>query len=192
MTVRVMLVAPAVGGELREARFGDDRPLDEAELTPVRARTAPAGGATAVLTAPSRRCRQTAQALGLTAAVEPALADLDAGAWRGRALAELAADEPEAVRSWLGDPGFAPPGGESVTALCARVGRRLDRLAEQDGARVLAVAEPAAIRAAVLHALALPPAAFWRLDVAPLTVTRLSGRAGRWNLRTGAPLGQEF
>ncbi|OKI96795.1 histidine phosphatase family protein [Kitasatospora sp. CB01950] len=185
MTVRVMLVAPAVGGELREARFGADRPLAEAELTPVRARTAPP--ATTVLSAPSPRCRQTAEALGLTAAVEPALADAEAGSWRGRALAEVAATDPAAVQSWLGDAEFAPPGGESVTALCARLGRWLGSL--EDGS-VLAVAEPAAIRAALVHALDLPPAAFWRLDVAPLTVTRLSGRAGRWNLRTGAPLPQ--
>jgi hypothetical protein len=33
-------------------------------------------------------------------------------------------------------------------------------------------------------------AAFWRLDVAPGTVTALSGRDGRWNVtRLGAALG---
>ncbi|WP_157852389.1 hypothetical protein [Kitasatospora sp. NRRL B-11411] len=45
---------------------------------------------------------------------------------------------------------------------------------------------------ALQHALAEAPSepatAFWRLDVAPLTVTSLSGRAGRWNLRCGGPL----
>nr|EIF93375.1 phosphoglycerate mutase [Streptomyces tsukubensis NRRL18488] len=41
------------------------------------------------------------------------------------------------------------------------------------------------VRAAVVHALALPPEAFWRLDVPALTVTELSGREGRWNLRLG-------
>ncbi|MER7973356.1 histidine phosphatase family protein, partial [Streptomyces sp. NPDC096080] len=33
-----------------------------------------------------------------------------------------------------------------------------------------------------------PETAFWRTDVAPLTAVDLSGRAGRWNVRTGRPL----
>ncbi|MDH6188459.1 broad specificity phosphatase PhoE [Streptomyces sp. CZ24] len=54
--------------------------------------------------------------------------------------------------------------------------------------RLLAVVEPAVVRAAVTHALALPPAAFWRLDTGPLTLTTLTGRPGRWNPATGPPL----
>ncbi|MFE7536232.1 histidine phosphatase family protein [Streptomyces rhizosphaericola] len=55
-------------------------------------------------------------------------------------------------------------------------------------AGVLAVVEPAVVRAAVVHGLALPLEAFWRLDVAPLALTELSGRPGRWNIRLGRPL----
>jgi hypothetical protein len=41
----------------------------------------------------------------------------------------------------------------------------------------------------VLAVLDAPAAAFWRLDVAPLTVTDLRGGPGRWTVRaTGAPL----
>ncbi|WP_254898100.1 histidine phosphatase family protein [Kitasatospora sp. NA04385] len=180
-----MLVAPVLGAAGREARFGDGSAPSDAELAPARALAAPR--ADRVLAAPSPRCRRTAGALGLAAEAEPALADLDPGGWRGRPLAELASGEPESVAAWLSDPEFAPPGGESVAALLARVGGWLDALPAGAG-RVLAVAEPAAVRAAVVHALALPPAAFWRLDVAPLTATSLSGRSGRWNLRCGAPL----
>jgi broad specificity phosphatase PhoE len=180
-----MLVAPALGAELRAARFGDDRPLTDAELAPARTLAAPR--ADRVLAAPSPRCGQSARALGLAPEDEPALADLDAGRWRGRRIDELASAEPQLIGSWLSDPDFAPPGGESVSALLARVGAWLEALPADTG-RLLAVAEPATVRAAVVHALALPPAAFWRLDVAPLTVTALSGRAGRWNLRCGASL----
>ncbi|MEJ8643356.1 histidine phosphatase family protein [Streptomyces sp. MS1.HAVA.3] len=50
-----------------------------------------------------------------------------------------------------------------------------------------AVVEQAVVRAAVVHALDLPAAAFWRLDVRPESVTTLTGRAGRWNLLVGQP-----
>ncbi|MFI9202451.1 histidine phosphatase family protein [Streptomyces sp. NPDC053048] len=189
MTTRVMLISPAIGTALRAARFDDDAPLDEAAARGARAAAGALPRAGLAVTAPSTRCRQTAGALGLEDA-EPVreLRDLEAGRWRGRSLEEVAAGEPEAVARWLTDPGSAPHGGESVVDLTARVGAWLDG-GVADGARVLAVAEPAVVRAAVVHALALPPQTFWRLDVPPLTLTELTGRAGRWNLRCGRPLG---
>jgi hypothetical protein len=53
---------------------------------------------------------------------------------------------------------------------------------------VLAVVEPDVVRAAVVCALAAPAGVLWRVDVPPLTVTELSGRSGRWNLRAGTDL----
>ncbi|MFF7728880.1 histidine phosphatase family protein [Streptomyces sp. NPDC008001] len=184
MTVRVMLISPAVTAS-REARFGDDGPLDAAGLRRTRGAAGAVPAAGLVLTAPSPRCRDTAAALGADARAEPALRDLDAGRWRGRGLTELSASEPGALAAWLTDPGAAPHGGESVRDVVARAGTWLDGL--PDG-RVLAVTTPAVIRAALVHALALPAESFWRLDVQPLTLTELSGRGGRWNLRCGAPL----
>ncbi|MEU4212325.1 histidine phosphatase family protein [Streptomyces sp. NPDC026206] len=188
MTVRVMLISPAPGPALRAARFDDDAPLDEAAVR----RAGEAAGAlprgARAFSAPSRRCLQTAAALGLDPAAEPALRDLEAGCWRGRSLEEVAAGEPEAVAAWLADPGAAPHGGETLLTLIARVGAWLEDRVSGDGGRVLAVADPAVIRAAAVHALGLPPQVFWRLDVPPLTLTELSGRAGRWNLRCGRPL----
>ncbi|GGY89867.1 hypothetical protein GCM10010300_37590 [Streptomyces olivaceoviridis] len=54
--------------------------------------------------------------------------------------------------------------------------------------RTLAGVEAKVVRAAAVAALGLPVAAFRRLGVPPLTVTELSGRARRWNLRLGRPL----
>ncbi|GAA2748720.1 histidine phosphatase family protein [Kitasatospora cinereorecta] len=187
MTARVMLIAPAAGAELREARFGADGPLDEAGRTAARAAAGALPTAVPCLAAPSPRCLQSAELLGLTPQSDPRLADLDTGAWRGRRLDEVAAEDPAAVTAWLADPGAAPHGGESVTALLDRVGAWLDGLPDTTG-RLVAVAEPAVVRAAVVRALALPPALFWRLDVRPLSLTELSGRAGRWNLRCGSDL----
>nr|WSW65053.1 histidine phosphatase family protein [Streptomyces sp. NBC_00995] len=190
MTQRVMLISPGMNGALREARFAGDAPLDDSGLR--QALTAAAVGSVPVadrwLRGPSRRCHATAEALGLRPEAEPALRDWEMGRWSGARLSEVSAGEPDGVAAWLADPSAAPHGGESLLEFCARVGTWLDSPAGDGTGRVLGVVEPAVIRAAVVHALALPPQAFWRLDVAPLTVTELSGRAGRWNLRCGRPL----
>ncbi|MEV4441407.1 histidine phosphatase family protein [Streptomyces sp. NPDC049577] len=187
MTLRVMLISPAAGPALRAARFDDGSPLDEPGIRRAREAAGSVPRAARVLTAPSARCRGTAEALGLAADAADAPADLDVGRWRGRSLEELTAGEPAAVAAWLSDPGAAPHGGESLRDLLARVGSWLDGLPPEEG-RVLAVVEPAVVRAAAVHALGLPPEVFWRLDVPPLTLTELTGRSSRWNLRCGRPL----
>ncbi|MFG3285511.1 histidine phosphatase family protein [Streptomyces sp. NPDC048111] len=190
MTTRLVLISPALSRALREARFDDGAPLEPAGLAAARAAAGAVPDAARVVHAPTVRCRETARALApadaeITGA--PALAALDVGRWRGRTLAEVSAAEPDAVRAWLSDPGAAPHGGESVRELCARAGAWLDAAGAQDG-RTLVVVEPELVRALVLRALDAPGAAFWRLDVPPLTATVLSGRAGRWNLRVGGEL----
>ncbi|MGW6208054.1 histidine phosphatase family protein [Streptomyces sp. NPDC055089] len=190
MTVRVMLISPGMNAALREARFAGDAPLDDSGLRPALAAAAAGSvpGADQWLRGPALRCHGTAEALGLRPDTEHALRDWDMGRWSGARLSEVSADEPDEVAAWLADPSAAPHGGESLLELCARVGAWLDSPHGDGAVRVLGVVEPAVIRAAVVHALALPPQAFWRLDVAPLTVTELSGRSGRWNLRCGRPL----
>ncbi|PVE07876.1 histidine phosphatase family protein [Streptomyces scopuliridis] len=177
--------------------------------------TFPATDTATTYVSPSLRCRRTAEALGLDAKPLPALAPCAMGRWQGRTLDEVAAAEPDALASWLADPAAAPHGGEPLLALLARAAHWLDTLGEAtasdggtagdgapgggapgDGAsgsgtaggRVIAVAEPDIIRACAVHSLGATPAAFWRIDVRPLTATELSGRVGRWNLLSGRPL----
>ncbi|MFF3885779.1 histidine phosphatase family protein [Streptomyces sp. NPDC001914] len=190
MTSRVILISAAISEALREARFDDGSPVDASGLRAARAAAdagiVPAGGHLWV--SPTVRCRQTAEALGLEGAVEaPELAPLDVGRWRGATLAEVSAKEPEAVARWLADPTSVPHDGESVRTFCDRVAEYLDAAAGQDG-RTVAVVEPEVVRALVVRVLGAPETAFWRVDVPPLTVTELSGRAGRWNVRAGRPL----
>ncbi|TXS43410.1 histidine phosphatase family protein [Streptomyces sp. uw30] len=188
MTSRVTLISPAMNGGLRQARFDDGRtPLDDSGTAQARAAAGTLPSAADVLISPSLRCRETAEALGLRGSAVPELAGLEMNRWRGRTLDEVTAVEPESVNRWLTDPGCAPHGGESVRDFCDRVARWLTAAQDLDG-RTLAVVEPEVVRAAVVHALGMPVAAFWRLDVAPLTATELSGRSGRWNLRLGRPL----
>ncbi|MFC5663800.1 histidine phosphatase family protein [Kitasatospora misakiensis] len=175
---------------MREASAGDhaegEAPVDEAGVRAARALGPGLPAAAHRFVSPSARCRRTAEELGLSGAVaEPALRGCATGRWRGRTLDEVAAEEPEAVMAWLTDPAAAPHGGESVRQLWARVAGWLDGSAAGLTGRVLAVAEPDVVRAAALDALGVPDEAFRRLDVPPLAVVELTGRADRWNLRLG-------
>lgn len=187
MTTRVTLISPARNAASDEARFDDGQPLNETGLRGVRAAAGSLPAAERTFAAPSLRCEQTADGLGLRAMTAPEAAGCAMGRWRGRTLEEVAADDPEGVGSWLTDPERAPHGGESVADLCARTDAWLARLAAEPG-RVVAVVEPDVVRAAVVCALGAPAQGFWRVDVEPLTVTALSGRAGRWNVRPGRRL----
>ena len=107
---------------------------------------------------------------------------------------QLQGDEPEGgAAPGSADPAAAPHGGESLLDLLARIGGWLDHLQagtrRQTGTRcvIIAVTHPAVIRAAIVHALDATPSAFWRIHAPPLTRVRLSGHAGRWNLRALDP-----
>lgn len=176
MTTRLTLICHAATTATRRAAFPTDEPVEHppSEQT-IRADVAFSG--------PALACRQTAEALGLSATVDEALRDRDYGKWRGRTLTELADAEPAAVQEWLTDPTAAPHGGESTQALLARVGAWLDAL-PRDHERIVAVTHPAVVKAAVVHAILATPQSFWRIDVAPLSHTVLSGRPSSWTLRS--------
>lgn len=183
----LLLVASAPTPALRQAMFGVDDDLDEggrrAALVLVDPSDGPAllGRAVAV-SAPARAALQTARAAGREPAVDAALADTAFGRWAGRSLGDVIDAEPDAVQSWLTDPAAAPHGGESFTDVVARVATWLNDQAGDEDRRLVAFTHPVVVRAAVVHALGLPPGAFRQLDVAPLSVTRLRYRAGRWTL----------
>jgi broad specificity phosphatase PhoE len=171
----------------RQGRFAADEELDP----PGRAAAAAiAAGiltppADLVLASPARRCRQTAELAGLIPAIDPALAECDFGAWEGRSFAEVAAQAHTLTDAWLRDPDAAPHGGESLRRFSARVSEWLDQLTGATGSerRVLAITHAGVIRAAVTHALGAPLASFWKLSVAPLSVTELLHADGGWSLR---------
>ncbi|MFC4377576.1 histidine phosphatase family protein [Nocardia halotolerans] len=176
--LRVDLIGHGLTEAVRKARFPVDEPLDESGLSAVRA-CAPLADAQ-VRTAPERRTRETAAALGFTGEQDARLRDLDAGSWRGSEMGNLAQDQ---LFSWLTDPEFRGHGGESVTDLVARVRFWLAETASA-GRDTVAVTHPAVIRAALLVVLDAPPKSFWRIDIAPASVTRLHHR-GNWTLRLG-------
>ena len=186
MTTRLILICHAPTASTRAARFPDDEDLDEAGAAALSAlATSPA---TRFVAAPERRTRRTADLLGAgaSASIDPALADWDVGRWRGHDLADLHRDEPDAVASWLSDFDAAPHGGESLHGLLARIGPWLAETAARGG-RTLAVTHPAVLRAAIVRALDVGPAAFWRIDAPPSCEARLSHDGRRWTLQGLAP-----
>lgn len=185
MPIRLTLVCHAATASTRDVAFPADEPVEARSLA--RLTAAPwAPRADRAWTSPALRARQTAAALGLVdAAVEPALRDCDYGRWTGCSYAAIQAGEPDAVAAWLSDPDAAPHGGETLSGVMARTAAWLGAM---EGGRIVAVTHAAVIRAALLHALGAPAASFWRIDVAPLTVARLSGNGGRWTLGRLGPV----
>ncbi|MFP3990156.1 histidine phosphatase family protein [Streptomyces sp. E11-3] len=190
MHVRFTLIATARNSSMLGERFDDDRPLDQAgwhEVQLAAPTLAPLAAAELRYCSPTPRSRATGDALGLAPLVQPALSDCDMGRWRGLTLADVTACDPGAVDAWLGDPRSAPHGGESLLAFISRVGQWLDTRPADDGGRIVAVAEPGVVRAAVVYALRAPPATYWNIDVRPLSAVGVTGRSGRWSLSLDRP-----
>jgi broad specificity phosphatase PhoE len=187
--VRLNLVSHAMTDAMAAGRFPTDEPLNATGLRQAEA----ADGlefsrSTRQFAGPERRARQTAELLGLATVVEPRLADLDHGRWRGEALGGVGLEQ---LGAWRSDPARAPHGGESIVALVHRVAQWLDSLTS-DAVRTVAVTHPAVIRAALVAALDAPPESFWRIDIAPLSQTRMHFRGEAWTIRsTSAVCGQQ-
>jgi broad specificity phosphatase PhoE len=188
VTARLDLLAHGPSAATRAARFADDESLEASAVAALEALSGPLGPYARVLTSPARAARETARALGFDVEVETALSDCDYGRWRGLAAKDVARREPDAFAMWLSDPAATPHGGESLAALIERTGARLTQSLAREGA-TLAVTHASVVRAAIVNALGAGPAAFWRIDVAPLALARLSGRDGRWNLIALGTLG---
>ncbi|MER7808992.1 histidine phosphatase family protein [Streptomyces sp900116325] len=188
MSVRVSLVAAARSSSLLAERFDDDRPLDQAgwhEVQLAAQALVPLGAAELRYCSPTARSRATGEALGYAPMAQPALRDCDMGRWRGLTLSDVAAREPAAVDAWLADPRSAPHGGEPLFAFITRIGGWLDTRPACEGS-IVAVAEPAVVRAALVYALGAPPSTYWNVDVRPLSTITLTGLPGRWSLRLEA------
>ncbi len=174
---RLLLVRHGSTAAVRAAAFGADEPLDESGVAGAARLRSRLPGRFSLLVSPARRALETAAGLG-SPLVVPELAECDFGSWAGRSLSEI---DPSDLGPWMTDPDAAPHGGESLTALLARVGAWLDEQASLDGTAV-AVTHGGVVKAAVVHALSAPPSAFWRVDVSPLGITELHAHDGRWTV----------
>ncbi len=194
MTSRVTLISHAPTSALRQAAFPLDEPLDGQEAAKIVGLQWRVPRAQHSVTAPERRACETALALGMAATVERALSDCDYGRWKGATLEEITERDPSGLMEWLTDPAASPHGGESIEALVARVRGWMEQQAmpkaspdsKQKPAQdfTLAVTHPAVIRSAILVALDAPLRSFWRIDVAPLSLTDLRYNGRNWTVRS--------
>ncbi|HEY7244379.1 MAG TPA: histidine phosphatase family protein [Xanthobacteraceae bacterium] len=181
MTARLLLICHGSTDAVRRAAFPRDEPLDDRGKARAVELVEHLPSVDRCWTSPELRTRQTAEALALSASIQPMLRECDYGRWAGRTLSEIVADEPHAAESWLRDPAAAPHGGEPILDLVRRVAIWLaDEQAR--GQRSIAVTHSTIIRAAIIHVMDAPAQSFWRIDIAPLSFTRLSSRNGRWNM----------
>jgi len=179
--IRLILLCHAATRSTRRAAFADGEAAEEKGLAAAAGLAGSLPSIAQAFVSPALCARQTAAALGVAAVEKDALRDCDWGRWRGLALDEAAAAEPDAVATWLTDPDAAPHGGESVTALVRRVAYWMD--GGGLAGTVLAVTHQAVVRAAAIHALGAPASCFWRLDAPPLSALELTRSSGRWRMR---------
>jgi len=132
-------------------------------------------GLTAIVTSPLARAVRTAEevaaATGAPVEADEGFRETDFGAWDGLTFAEVRERWPAELTAWLADPAVAPPGGESLTDVSARVDSALRRvLAGYEGRTVLIVSHVTPIKTLVAAALLAPLPALYRmhLDVAAL------------------------
>ncbi|WP_330176074.1 bifunctional RNase H/acid phosphatase [Streptomyces sp. NBC_01498] len=134
----------------------------------------------AIVSSPLRRCRETAGAvasrLGLEVGVEDGLRETDFGAWEGLTFTETKERYGDDLSAWLASPDVAPTGGgESFTAVGARVAAARDTLLERYAGRtVLVVTHVTPVKTLVRLALGAPPESLFRMELSAASLSAVA------------------
>jgi broad specificity phosphatase PhoE len=152
-----------------------DPPLDSVGVEQVDAVAARLGATPSmVVSSPLRRARETAARLagGVAVVIDERWIELDYGAFEGLPFTHVPADVWE---QWRADPSYAPPDGESLSALAARVADACESLVDAaQVSDVVVVTHVSPIKAALAWALGVGIEISWRTYVAPASITRIS------------------
>ncbi|RZS89640.1 putative phosphoglycerate mutase [Motilibacter rhizosphaerae] len=126
----------------------------------------------AVVHSPLRRAAETAAevaaVLGLQTRSDPAFAEAAFGEWDGLDFGQVRERFPQQLQAWLDSPAVAPPGGESLDDVAARVRTGRDRLlARYPGRTVVLVSHVTPIKQLVRLALDAPASSVFRMELSP-------------------------
>ncbi|MCP9318985.1 histidine phosphatase family protein [Acetobacter persici] len=154
----------------------------------------PAGGPSSLQTREAQEAPGVSHETSITHTA--ALTDRDYGTWHGQALKNFA---PEGLHALLHDPDFAPPEGESLRQLHARVETWLTTLPQEEAARgtipaaaratgsgaqtLLIIARPSVVRALACAILGGGPEMAAKLDIPPQTTSLFTHHVGHWRVR---------
>lgn len=144
---------------------------------------------TAVLSSPLERAIETATPIaerqGLPLTVEPALNELDLGAWSGKRFDDLHGDPAWELWNRTRSHGRPAPGespGESMAEAQTRIAALLDRLRRaHPGGTLALVSHGDIVKAALAHAMGLPLDFHGRFEIGPASRSVII--AGDWGLK---------
>ena len=135
---------------------------------------------TALFSSPQLRAQQTSEAfagvLGMRVQTEPALDEIDFGAWNGAAFGML--DGQADWQAWNRLRSLAPSPGETMLAVQARAVALVQRLhARRPDGEIVLVSHADVIRSVLAYLLGMPVDLMHRIDVSPVgrSVAVLSG-----------------
>jgi alpha-ribazole phosphatase len=138
------------------------------------------------------RAWETALAVGEVQGVvvrpEPRLRELSFGAWEGLTYRQIGQQDPEGLARWNADRvNRAPPGGESLGAMAARLRDLIDEIrATYDEGTVALVSHGGTIRIILCLLLGHPLGAYWQFEVDNTAIAEIEFRElgpvlVRWN-----------
>lgn len=130
----------------------------------------------AVYSSPLLRTRETARRIAaaheLPLRLEPRLREQAFGEWEGLTRAQVLESDGERLRGWEGDLSLAPPGGESLAAVQARMLDLVGELAlDHTGDCLVLVSHVGPIKALLCAALGVPLAAARHMFLDPATLS---------------------
>ena len=126
------------------------------------------------------RARETAEIIGRhqrhAIITSPLLRELSFGTWEGLTYREIVQLDRDHVERWTRDrANVAPPGGETVGQLHARLAQFLVEVRSRHASQtLLLVAHGGVIQLLVATALGLPPAAYWQFRIDPGSLSEIS------------------
>ena len=129
------------------------------------------------------RAVATANALQPSArlAHDPALREINFGAWDGLTFPEAKAKDPDLLRTYWETPGdVTPPKGESWNTVCARADKAIDGYIALGHANLIIVAHFGVILTQVQRALGITSYAAFGHKISTLSVTKIEATTTGW------------